>query len=134
MVAAAATVEMEVASADTVAMVEAVATVEAVAMVEAVATVAAVVTVAVAAVAVVAVATTMVHNNVNPATTVTATPASDLKSNKVSVTTLAPRTTTKSEECPTFASLQKYAGSAKTTRLSEETCAKRSIESASRPQ
>ena len=60
---AAATVGMEVASADTVAMVEAAA------MAEAVATVAAVVTVAVA------VATSMAHNNMNPATTETTTPA-----------------------------------------------------------
>ena len=70
---AAATVGMDVASADTVAMVEAAAMAEAVAMAEAmaeaVATVAAVVTVAVA------VATSMAHNNMNPATTETTTPA-----------------------------------------------------------
>jgi len=94
-VAAAATVDMEVASADTVAMAEATATAEAVATVVAVAMVAA------------AAATTMAHNNVNPATTVTATPASAPIFNKVSATTPAPKTTTKSEECPTFASPQK---------------------------
>lgn len=54
---------------------------EAAAMVEAVATVAAVVTVAAAA------ATTMAHNNVNPATTVTATPVSAPMFNKGSATT-----------------------------------------------
>ena len=64
-VAAAAMVDMDVASADTVAMAEAVAMVEAAVMVEAVATVAVVVTEAAV--------TTMGHNNVNRAITVTAT-------------------------------------------------------------
>jgi len=81
MVAAVATVDMDVASADTVAMAEAADMVEAAATVEAVATVVAVAMVAAAA------ATTMAHNNVNPATTVTATPASAPIFNKVSATT-----------------------------------------------
>ena len=81
MVAAVATVDMDVASADTVAMAEAADMVEAAATVVTVATVVAVAMVAAAA------ATTMAHNNVNPATTVTATPASAPMFNKVSATT-----------------------------------------------
>ena len=67
-------------------MAEAVAMVEAAAMVEAVATEDVAVDAATEDVAAV-VATTMAHNNVNHATTVTATPVSVPMSNKVSATT-----------------------------------------------